>query len=150
MSVAHCRRQSTLESWTTLQRKWIALEPIFTAPDITRQLPGETKAFRAVDLSWRDIMRRAREDSNALRACTRLGLLDTLNKHNAALDAIQRGLDEYLESKRAIFPRFYFISSEELLHVGAGVHGARCCCSRMAAKVRGMTHKCCQPDEPGR
>ena len=50
--------QASLELWTSLQRKWIGLEPIFTAPDIMRQLPGETKAFRAVDVAWRDIMRR--------------------------------------------------------------------------------------------
>jgi dynein heavy chain len=109
--------QTSLELWTGLQRKWIALEPIFTAPDITRQLPGETKAFRGVDAAWRDIMRRARDDPNALRACTRLSLHDALVRHNEALDVIQRGLDEYLESKRAIFPRLYFISSEELLQL---------------------------------
>lgn len=60
---------------------------------------------------------RARDDPNALRAGTRLGLYDLLVKHNAMLDTIQRGLDEYLESKCALFPRFYFISSEELLQV---------------------------------
>jgi dynein heavy chain len=50
--------QACLELWTALQRKWIGLEPIFTAPDIMRQLPGETKAFRGVDVAWRDVMRR--------------------------------------------------------------------------------------------
>ena len=60
---------------------------------------------------------RARDDPNALRACTRTGLHDALYRYNETLDGIQRGLDQYLESKRAIFPRLYFISSEELLQV---------------------------------
>jgi hypothetical protein len=64
---------------------------------------------------------RARDDPNALRACTRTGLHDALYRYNETLDGIQRGLDQYLESKRAIFPRLYFISSEELLQV-------RCVC----------------------
>jgi dynein heavy chain len=64
---------------------------------------------------------RARDDPSALRACTRTGLHDALYRYNETLDGIQRGLDQYLESKRAIFPRLYFISSEELLQV-------RCVC----------------------
>lgn len=33
------------------------------------------------------------------------------------LEAIQRALEVYMESKRHIFPRFYFISNYELLEL---------------------------------
>ena len=33
------------------------------------------------------------------------------------MERVQRNLDAYLEDKRAYFPRFYFISNDELLKV---------------------------------
>jgi len=37
--------KATLEVWLDVQRAWIALEPVFAAPDIQRQLPAESHAF---------------------------------------------------------------------------------------------------------
>lgn len=39
------------------------------------------------------------------------------------MDSIQRALEQYLESKRHIFPRFYFISNDDLLEIlGSAKH----------------------------
>lgn len=45
------------------------------------------------------------------------GLFELLNKISRELETMQRALEQYLETKRHVFPRFYFISNEDLLEI---------------------------------
>uniref|UniRef100_A0A8C5FLE3 Dynein, axonemal, heavy chain 6 n=1 Tax=Gadus morhua TaxID=8049 RepID=A0A8C5FLE3_GADMO len=107
----------TLDECLTCQRNWLYLESIFSAPDIQRELGAEAKMFQQVDKSWKEIMRRVNMQPNALWAATQPGLLEIFQNNNALLDQIQKCLEAYLESKRVIFPRFYFLSNDELLEI---------------------------------
>ncbi|XP_056004113.1 dynein axonemal heavy chain 6-like isoform X1 [Ostrea edulis] len=107
----------TLDEWLNCQRNWLYLESIFSAPDIQRQLPAEARMFMQVDKSYKDIMRKVNRVPLAIRAATQPGLLETFQNNNALLDQIQKCLEAYLESKRVLFARFYFLSNDELLEI---------------------------------
>lgn len=57
------------------------------------------------------------EARNALKALCVEGLIDSLNGMGQKLEKIQKSLDDYLEQKRQQFPRFYFLSSDDLLDI---------------------------------
>eukprot|EP01038_Epipyxis_sp_PR26KG_P006339 gene6339-8727_t len=110
--------QETLDEWLTCQRNWMYLETIFSSPDIIRQLPVSAKTFQTVDKSWKLIMKQTNDDPNALNAGTKdRARRDLFKSHNANLDQIQKDLEDYLETKRMAFPRFYFLSNDELLEI---------------------------------
>ncbi|KAJ8609534.1 hypothetical protein CTAYLR_006022 [Chrysophaeum taylorii] len=103
--------QDTLDEWLACQRAWMYLESIFSSPDIIRQLPAAAKQFQAVDKSWRSIMKATAEEPLALKCCCVKDRKETFVNHNATLDKIQKNLEQYLETKCAAFPRFYFLSA---------------------------------------
>ncbi|XP_064408838.1 dynein axonemal heavy chain 2 [Latimeria chalumnae] len=106
-----------IEMILLVQRQWMYLENIFLGEDIRRQLPMESSEFDDINLSWKVIMDRLTKDSNVLRGTHHSGLLEKLFEMNAKLEEIQKSLDMFMETKRQIFPRFYFLSNDDLLEI---------------------------------
>ncbi|CAE1329167.1 DNAH [Acanthosepion pharaonis] len=98
---------------------------IATLINIQRQLPSEDRMFRQVDKSYKDIMRKVQKVPLAMRAATQPGLLEAFQVNNSLLDAIHKCLEAYLESKRIVFSRFYFLSNDELLEILAQTRNAQ-------------------------
>lgn len=58
---------SIIQTWTTVQRTWGYLKPIFKfSDDIRRQLPDDTKRFEQIDASWITEMNKVVLTPNAL------------------------------------------------------------------------------------
>jgi dynein heavy chain len=49
--------------------------------------------------------------------CSKEGLKEKFIEANKNLDLVQNGLKDYLEKKRSVFARFYFLSNDELLEI---------------------------------
>ncbi|GCB80233.1 hypothetical protein scyTo_0017113 [Scyliorhinus torazame] len=106
-----------LESWLRVQMVWLYLEPIFSSEDIHNQIPMQGKMFEVVDSNWRLIMEESVKGANAMQVISQPQMLDKLKEAESLLDDIQKGLNEYLEKKRLFFPRFFFLSNDELLEI---------------------------------
>jgi dynein heavy chain, axonemal len=106
------------EVWMVVQRKWMYLESIFIgAGDIRMQLPEEAARFDRLDKIFKKLMADTAKHNLVVEACSVEGRLAVLQGLSNDLEACQKSLSDYLESKRNAFPRFFFISDEELLSI---------------------------------
>lgn len=55
-------------------------------------------------------------------AATQPNLYEEFVRNNEMLDQIMKCLEAYLETKRVAFPRFFFLSNDELLEILAQVY----------------------------
>ncbi|XP_074463065.1 dynein axonemal heavy chain 10 [Larus michahellis] len=106
-----------IEIWMVVQRKWMYLESIFIGGDIRSQLPEEAKIFDNVDRMFKKIMEETVKEPTIKKCCEAPNRLSDLHHINDVLEKCQKSLNDYLDSKRNAFPRFFFISDEELLSI---------------------------------
>ncbi|KAL2642110.1 hypothetical protein R1flu_009697 [Riccia fluitans] len=106
-----------IDEWLKCQVHWTYLEPIFTSEDIMQQMPTEGRRFLIVDKKWRNIMKRLKLKPDAMSVGNDEEIYTDLMQNNKDLEVVQAGLNDYLETKRLAFPRFYFLSNDELLEI---------------------------------
>lgn len=101
-----------------VQRKWMYLENIFIgSEDIRNQLPKDTERFDDIDKKFRRLLEEMSEAKIVIQIIELEGLHDRLEDVLKQLILCEKALNDYLETKRLAFPRFYFVSSADLLNI---------------------------------
>ncbi|XP_021270931.1 dynein heavy chain 17, axonemal [Numida meleagris] len=109
---------SVISIWFEVQRTWSHLESIFIgSEDIRSQLPEDSRQFESIDKDFKELMADAVKTPNVIEATNKPGLYKKLEALQKRLAVCEKALAEYLETKRLAFPRFYFVSSADLLDI---------------------------------
>lgn len=104
--------------WFEVQRTWMHLESIFmSSEDIRKQLPVDSERFDRIDKQFKEMTHEMAKTPNVVEATNKEGLVNTLDILQKELVLCEKALAEYLETKRLAFPRFYFVSSSDLLDI---------------------------------
>ncbi|XP_061632559.1 dynein axonemal heavy chain 11 isoform X3 [Phyllopteryx taeniolatus] len=109
---------SVLMVWMEVQRTWAYLESIFKGcDDICQQLPTDAHRFQMIDAEFQELMLDSAKNKHVIEATNKPKLFAKLEDFQKRLALCEKALAEYLETKRLAFPRFYFISSADLLDI---------------------------------
>ncbi|XP_043280362.1 dynein beta chain, ciliary isoform X1 [Venturia canescens] len=113
-----CIADQVTTVWFEVQRTWMHLESIFmSSEDIRRQLPVDADRFDRIDEEFKKMTEDMAKTPNVVEATNKEGLAAALDVLQKELVLCEKALAEYLETKRLAFPRFYFVSSSDLLDV---------------------------------
>ncbi|XP_043503405.1 dynein axonemal heavy chain 12-like [Polistes fuscatus] len=111
------RIRDTIEEWTKVQVQWMYLLPIFSSKDIVAQLPEENVLFVQVDGIFRNAMQAVKRDHRVRETAGSVGLLEVMREANSLMETVNDGIYNYLEKKRLFFPRFFFLSNDDMLEI---------------------------------
>lgn len=111
------RINNTIEEWGKVQSNWLYLLPIFSSKDIVAQMPQEGVLFKEVDSTYRRYISAVQRDPRVIETAGAAGLLEAMQNCMVLLDKINEGVTAYLEKKRLFFPRFFFLSNDEMLEI---------------------------------
>lgn len=107
-----------VDEWLACQRQTLYLRPIFAAKDIQKILNDEAKAFSRIDSKFKALMKKVEKAKNCLKFVKASPTtLDELKKMNTTLDDCNKKLEDYMNQKRTEFPRFFFLSNDELIDI---------------------------------
>jgi len=93
------------------------LEPIFASEDIHKQMPTEGTWFKDVDALWKATMEGIMQENGIMDLADKDNIKQQYEEANKKLENIQKSLNDYLQQKREVFPRFYFLANEDLLMI---------------------------------
>lgn len=115
--------ESIFDSWIEVQKHWAYLDGVLSNnSDIRSSLPTESTRFNNLSFEFMGLLQRISKMTMVFEILSIKGLKHSLLKIKESLERTKKGLTNYLELQRELFPRFYFLGNEDLLELigGAG------------------------------
>ncbi|GFO25145.1 dynein beta chain, ciliary-like, partial [Plakobranchus ocellatus] len=109
--------EAVLTCWLDVQDKWVEMEEVYTSSDVRQALSHDANRFATANKDFRLLMRATEKNPNVLQCCSRKNILKILEHMNQSLEVCRKSLLHHLERRRQIFPRFFFLSMEDVLHI---------------------------------
>ena len=108
---------ATIKTWSLFQQRWSELETIFSTLEMRHELSAIFRDFKLVDKSFQEFSTKylSTRNINVKEVTTSPGILESFQSNIVQLERVSRLLDDFLENKRSIFGRLYFLSRDELL-----------------------------------
>jgi dynein heavy chain len=103
---------------TEIQRTWAYLEELFIGSDeVRRELPEDADRFVKIDTAVKNILAGCKKTPVLVKRCNADGLFQDLEAQQHQLELCEKALMDFMEAKRKAFPRFYFVSTKDLLDI---------------------------------
>jgi dynein heavy chain len=85
--------------------------------EVKKELPEESKNFIGIDSSVKEILATGNATKNVLKFCLTENLMQRLEQTQSDLDLCEKALMNFLGTKKNAFPRFFFLSVDDLLDI---------------------------------
>ncbi len=82
-----------------------------------RELPEESTQFIGIDKEVKDILADGVNKKKCLDFCIQENIFKRLEEVQNQLKVCEKALNDFLDGKRRAFPRFYFVSTTDLLDI---------------------------------
>ncbi|GBG24145.1 Dynein heavy chain 9, axonemal [Hondaea fermentalgiana] len=107
-----------VNSLASIQSSWAYLATLFLQSDEVKEaLPSDAKRFAALDEDVRKLLEDAKSNKLLLSFCAKPGRADNMDEVNEQLALCKTSLGNFIASKRASFPRFYFAAESQVLDI---------------------------------
>lgn len=101
-----------------VQRSWSFLENLFIhSEEVKKELPEESRKFIGIDKDVRTLLADGYSKQKSIVFCNQEYVLPQLEKIQDELAICEKALNEFMYSKKVAFPRFFFVSSADLLDI---------------------------------
>lgn len=107
--------RENLDKWMEAQNNWIYLDPIFASSEIQDALPQDYKQFLELQDLNKRIYFSAYLNPKAFYNLVVNNRAEVFNHLINYFSRVKKAVDNYLESRRLRYPRFFFLSDSDFL-----------------------------------